>query len=369
MSSITLHWLTFKSTLNGVPQVAGSWAISAEVGSLSLEFTRLSQLSGDAKYFDAIQRITNVFQDHQDTTKLPGMWPVIINAQDTRFDGDGFSLGAMADSVYEYLPKEHMLLGGLLSEYSTMYEKVVQTAKKNLFFRPLNPRNLDILMSGVAKVGDENSSPTLEPQGQHLVCFVGGMLAIGAKLFDQPEDLVIAKKLTDGCIWAYSSFDSGIMPEVFQAIPCTTTECTWSEATWHTAALSNAPDDFNSSAEDWINEQRLAPGFTKIQDRRYILRPEAIESIFILYRITGDESLRERAWEMFQAVEKHTKTDIAHAALDDMTVKEPPKADRMESFWTAETLKYYFLLFSEPTVISLDDYVLNTEAHPLKRPK
>ena len=78
----------------------------AEIGSLSLEFTRLSQLSGDIKYFDAIQRITNVFDQQQNLTKLPGMWPVLVDAQTGDFTGDTFfTLGGMADSVYEYLPK------------------------------------------------------------------------------------------------------------------------------------------------------------------------------------------------------------------------------------------------------------------------
>lgn len=49
---------------------------------------------------------------------------------------------------------------------------------------------------------------------------------------------------------------------------------------------------------------------------------------------------------------------IANAAVDDITVFEPPQADRMESIWVAETLKYYFLIFSDPDVVSLDDYVL-----------
>lgn len=35
----------------------------------------------------------------------------------------------------------------------------------------------------------------------------------------------------------------------------------------------------------------------------------------------------------------------------------------------AETLKYFYLTFSEPSVVSLDDWVLNTEAHPFKVPK
>ncbi len=71
---------------------------------------------------------------------------------------------------------------------------------------------------------------------------------------------------------------------------------------------------------------------------------------------------------MFQAIEKHTRTSIANSAISDVTVSEPSKDNRMESFWLAETLKYFYLIFSEPGVLSLDEYVLNTEAHPLRRP-
>ena len=38
----------------------------------------------------------------------------------------------------------------------------------------------------------------------------------------------------------------------------------------------------------------------------------------------------------------------------------------MQSFFLAETLKYLYLLFSPPTVIPLDEWVFNTEAHPLR---
>lgn len=36
-----------------------------------------------------------------------------------------------------------------------------------------------------------------------------------------------------------------------------------------------------------------------------------------------------------------------------------------QSFFLAETLKYLYLTFSEDTVIPLDKWVFNTEAHPL----
>jgi mannosyl-oligosaccharide alpha-1,2-mannosidase len=46
--------------------------------------------------------------------------------------------------------------------------------------------------------------------------------------------------------------------------------------------------------------------------------------------------------------------------------ENPAHEDSMESYWLAETLKYFYLLYSEPDLVSLDDFVLNTEAHPLR---
>lgn len=72
---------------------------------------------------------------------------------------------------------------------------------------------------------------------------------------------------------------------------------------------------------------------------------------------------------MFKSIQAHTTTRIAHSAIDDVTSGAPRKTDEMESFWLAETLKYFYLLYSDPSVVDLDEYVLNTEAHPLRRPR
>ena len=87
-------------------------------------------------------------------------------------------------------------------------------------------------------------------------------------------------------------------------------------------------------------------------------RPEAIESLFIHYRLTGNTTYQDQAWDMFKSISNHTRTPIAHAALVDVTQAETVQADKMESFWLAETLKYFYLIFAEPDVVSLDDYVL-----------
>lgn len=61
---------------------------------------------------------------------------------------------------------------------------------------------------------------------------------------------------------------------------------------------------------------------------------------------------------MFKAIQAHTTTEIAHAAIDDVLNPSPAKVNEMESFWLAETLKYFYLLYSDPGVVSLDEYVL-----------
>jgi mannosyl-oligosaccharide alpha-1,2-mannosidase len=87
-----------------------------------------------------------------------------------------------------------------------------------------------------------------------------------------------------------------------------------------------------------------------------------------MYRITGDTTWMDKGWRMFQATIQATRTEIANSAVNNVMEKQPGLSDEMESFWLAETLKYYYLLFSEPDLISLDEWVLNTEAHPFRRP-
>ena len=322
-----------------------------------MEFTRLSQLSGDPKYFDATQRVTEAFLAQQNITKIPGMWPIVVDIKRMDFTGDNtFSLGAMSDSFYEYLPKQHLLLGGQAPEYRTLYEGAIKAAKEHIFFRPYNKDNLDILISGTARV--EEGEVRQEATGQHLTCFTGGMVGIAAKIFEIEEDLKVAQRLTGGCIWTYESMPSGIGPEIFTAIPCKARNCTWDESIWHEDILRRNRPVEGSTVQTFIDTGRLQPGFVEFADTRYILRPEAIESVFVLYRITGDPVLQEKAWKMFEAIKKHTTTPIAHAALLDITKANPEQYDSMESFWTAETLKYFYLIFSDPKLISLDDYVL-----------
>lgn len=359
------------AAIEGKRQKASPGVLVAEIGSLSMEFTRLSMITGDPKWFDAVQRITDGMAAQQDSTALPGLWPLIISADNEVYNmGSMFTLGAMADSVYEYLPKMSALMGGQLRMYQDMYEMAATAAIEHMLYRPMTPDNADILIAGSAK--SENGVVTLDPQGQHLVCFLGGLMTLGGRMFNRAQDISAATKLVNGCIWTYKALPHGVMPETFYMLPCRSPDddCTWDEEAWKKEVLRRASNPGSASADDIIKRDRLPRGFTAIPDRRYILRPEAIESVFVLYRATGRMALVDAAWTMFDAINKTTSTALANAAVWDVTIPggmEADRADSMESFWLGETLKYFYLMFSDASVVSLDEWVFNTEAHPFKR--
>ncbi|KAI0423762.1 family 47 glycosyl hydrolase [Xylaria sp. FL1042] len=347
-------WLDFELAKTG-ELVAGTHDPSASTTSSALEFTRLAQLTGQSKYYDAIDRITEMLDQTQNATRLPGMWPTFLDLQNFVFeDEEGFTLGALADSMYEMFPKAYALLGGLEPIYEKLYSDAMETIIAHVLFRPKLPDRADVLVPGNVWVRDDGRID-LQPEAQHLACFVGGMFGLGGKIFNLPTHVEIGEKITRGCVWAYNAMPSGMMPEICGFLPCPTeTEaCSWDE------------DAFTGE-----RGQLLPKGFENARDPRYILRPEAIESVFYMYRITGKEVYQEMAWRMFQSIKKATETELAFSAIADVTVEgsKTEKIDSMESFWFSETLKYIYLIFSPPDLISLDEYVFNTEAHPFKRP-
>jgi mannosyl-oligosaccharide alpha-1,2-mannosidase len=509
----------------------------------------LAQLTKEDKYYDAIARITNELEKIQDTTSIPGLWPVRVNAQgcskylkstprdstpereqyaasatkaivtttrkshaaptdlesylnliprDTNTGLEGharpvndtraasaseiqareqiqvpaelcngglglpnsprdnmYTMGGMADSTYEYLPKEYLLLGGVNEQYEKMYLKAATAARKNLLFQPMVKGGRDIrFIASTAPMTPgkvaELVSTDFEYEGSHLACFVGGMFAIGAKAFGIDGDLELASKLTDGCVWAYESTQTGMMPEKFRLLPCEKgSACEWDQARFEagvarysrvdpsagpqfrsggstydqrvklnaheapqesasgkipiampgslnphdsdviikrdafavgkhaeSSSVASSPTPTSSGTElqnrdaprsssspaspqvAEVGKDHLPAGMVSIPSPNYYLRPEAIESVFIMYRLTGDESWRRKGWQMFQAITKYTRTELAHAAIHDVTAQKPIHKDTMESFWLAETLKYFYLLFSDTDVVDLDKYVL-----------
>ncbi|KAH6699828.1 glycoside hydrolase [Leptodontidium sp. MPI-SDFR-AT-0119] len=81
------------------------------------------------------------------------------------------TLGALANSTYEYLPK-----------------KFIKVAKQNLFFRLIIVNDEDLFISGIVDLA-ASEDPRFSPDLQHLTCFTGGMLAVASKIFNRPENV------------------------------------------------------------------------------------------------------------------------------------------------------------------------------------
>mmetsp|Transcript_93152 Transcript_93152/g.249471 ORF Transcript_93152/g.249471 Transcript_93152/m.249471 type:complete len:182 (-) Transcript_93152:189-734(-) len=169
------------------------------------------------------------------------------------------------------------------------------------------------------------------PKMDHLVCFLAGSLALGS--VHGAGDLDLAKRLGQTCIEIYDA-PTGLAPEIV-----------------HFHEHSDPKDIY-----------------IKTPDAHNLLRPETVESLFYLWRITGEERWREAGWKMFLAWEKHSKVSTGGYSSVQSVLHIPVSwRDKMESFFPAETLKYLFLLFDDTWTekLSLDQWVFNTEAHPL----
>ncbi|KAI5641340.1 glycosyl hydrolase family 47 domain-containing protein [Phthorimaea operculella] len=96
---------------------------------------------------------------------------------------------------------------------------------------------------------------------------------------------------------------------------------------------------------------------------QYPLRPEFLESTYFLHRATSDDHYLQVGAAVLRALQQHTRVPCGYAAVND--VRTRLQEDRMDSFVLAETFKYLYMLFGEDKdlPVSLEDYVLTTEAH------
>mmetsp|Transcript_18905 Transcript_18905/g.31011 ORF Transcript_18905/g.31011 Transcript_18905/m.31011 type:complete len:661 (-) Transcript_18905:94-2076(-) len=303
------------------PSWSGGISTMSEVATVQLEFSHLSFHTGDPKYAEKANAVIDIL----DKLNVPnGLYGKFIDPNSGRITDTFVTLGARGDSTYEYFLKMWLLTGRSSTQHRRMYDASMDGVTR-LLVQTSSPSNLKYIaeMDGMAN---------LNHKMDHLTCFVPGMLVIGAQGDTKDDHLQLAADLLNTCREFYRRQETGLSPELVKF---------------------TAGHDF--STDSWHN----------------LLRPETVESLFVLYRYTHDPKYREWGWEIFQAFEKHSKTEAGYSGLRDVRVVGPAGVtqnmdDRMESFWMAETLKYLYLLFGPDEVVPLHEWVFNTEAHPLK---
>ncbi|KAK8791803.1 hypothetical protein WA158_005180 [Blastocystis sp. Blastoise] len=303
-----------------LPSWNGNNAMLAELGSMSLEYRYLSAKTKDPKYAKMVNKIYDTISKQ---TTWHGLHPLYFNAQTGAPVGGSYSMGASADSYYEYLIKAWIQGGKKEKVLQNMYNEAVEGITSKLLQRS-SPSQLLY----TAEVGQGGGH--IKKEMGHLACFAGGMLALGVYHNVNPKtrerDLANAKGLAYTCYQMYVRSPNGVGPE---------------------STL------FNMGTETSVNG--MAP--------YYILRPEAVETLYLLNKITGDPIYKEWGYEMWTAVEKRTKTRFGHGHLTDVRNVNAAPDDHEESFWFGETLKYYYLLFNDDNLVDLNKKVFNTECH------
>jgi mannosidase alpha-like ER degradation enhancer 2 len=272
----------------------------AEIGTLLLEFGTLSKLTKNPVYYDAAKRaLVELYRRRDPRTNLVGQ---NINVDTGAWTGRASHVGGAIDSYYEYLLKCERLFRD--AECGEMWR--VHADALNKYVADETPNGLwygRVDMTTGARTGTTFGS---------LHAFFPGVLAMGG-------DLDRARRLQDSAFRMWTLH--GIEPESLDYRTMTATRA------------------------------------------GYQLRPEIVESAYILHHYTKDPKYLEMGRTMFEDLRKHCRTDAGYTVLRSVVTKE--KGDLQHSFWLAETLKYLYLLF-EPAALDFDRHVFNTEAHPFR---
>ena len=119
----------------------------------------------------------------------------------------------------------------------------------------------------------------------------------------------------------------------------------------------------------------LAPEFVRFSSSgmavgagHNLLRPEAVEAIYYMWRFTKDRRSTDRGGGGSSSPSRSTARwrPEGYAGLKNVNSAGGAKDDTMQTFWLAETLKYLLLLFSDDDALDLDKFTINTEAHPMR---
>ncbi|KAF2138324.1 glycoside hydrolase family 47 protein [Aplosporella prunicola CBS 121167] len=308
------HGQCYRSS-NAPPEITET--CSAGAGSLVLEFSTLSRLTGDDRFEKAAKRAFWAVWSRRSISGLIGSG---IDAETGQWVSPYTGIGAGIDSFFEYAFKSHILLSGLPYEaanesidspeaFLMTWQDAHAGISRHIYRGAMHqhPHYIQVdLYTGAMRAFWIDS----------LSAYYPGLLTMAGEL-----DEAIETHLLYTALWTrYSA-----LPE------------RWSTATGNI-------------------EQGL---------RWWGGRPEFIESSWYLYRATKDPWYLHVGEMTLRDIKRRCWTKCGWAGLQDVRTGE--LSDRMESFFLGETAKYLFLLFDSGHPLNHIDapWVFTTEGHPL----
>lgn len=270
-----------------------------------------------------------------------------------------------ADHGTEYLIKQYLQTSEEEPVYLDMWKQALAGIRKHLVTYSKHAR-LTIIGERPDGLGGD-----LSAKMDHLVCFMPGAIALsitggltieemkksGKWSIQQEEEMRFAAELVKTCWGMYQAMATGLAPEItfFEVDDPPHMDVDGPMSSLDMGPEPDAP---------WRSDYSI-----KRQDMHNLQRPETVESLYYMWRITGDKKYRELGWEIFKSFVRYTVVGdgAGFTSLGNANKIPPDFRDNMESFWLAETLKYFYLLFSPVDLLPLNDIVINTEAHILPR--
>jgi mannosidase alpha-like ER degradation enhancer 2 len=230
----------------------------AEIGTLMMEFGKLSKLTGNMKYYDVAKKA--IMEVYRRRSKI-GLVGLQINVLTGNWTNTESSIGAMIDSYYEYLFKCWKLFGD--KDFKAAWDVHQKAIKQYL----LSKQDDGWFLKHV----DMNT-------GKEISSVYGALDAFYAGLCAYSGDLGVAKQIQRANYYMWKKFN--IEPEEF---------------------------DFKTG---------------RILNSYYALRPENLESCFYLYRFTKNDRYLWMGKRMVDDIIEHCRNDVGYASLKNVMTFE-----------------------------------------------
>jgi mannosyl-oligosaccharide alpha-1,2-mannosidase len=321
--------------MKGIRSHADGGASSlAEATSVQLEMKYIAKLTGEKHYWDKAEKVSKAVDD---ANAKDGLMPIFIDPDTGRFTTSNIRLGSRGDSYYEYLIKQYFQTSKQEPVYLQMWEESLAGIKKHLITYSEHG-NFTVLAER-----QQGLNGNIEPKMDHLVCFMPGTLALSAtggltvqqaiekNAMDAKHvlDLTLAKELMKTCVGMYKVTATGLAPEITYFNIHDPPHMMADGELKSVAAFESkgaSPD-----ADEWKKDFVIKPA-----DTHNLQRPETVESLFYMWRITGDEIYRQWGWEIFEAFVKYTTVPdgVGFSSINNVNdVSGSSSRDNMESFW------------------------------------
>ena len=309
---------------------------SAGAGSLVLEFTTLSRLTGDQRFEQLAKRAFWSVWERKSSIGLVGSG---IDAESGMWTSGYTGIGAGIDSFYEYAAKASVFLSS-------------SPTPESFYSIAVNGTPTSIQVPYKQQVAEAFGQVWLESHAsikRHLY---------RGDAYIHPH--YIQADLYTG---ASRAFWLDSLSAFYPGLLATTG---YLEEAIETHLLATALwTRYSALPERWSTSTGSVEGGLGWWGGR----PEFIESTYHLYRVTRDPWYLHVGEMVLRDIKRRCWTKCGWAGLQD--VRSGEQSDRMESFFLGETTQYLFLLFDPDHPLNKLDapFVFSTEGHPLIIPR